>query len=248
MSPISTINPVDLDRQEGRNRQLNRNTGGMLGDWKEFMYGPDWANKSPFGETSIPSWFSEQYAGNAGGAPGGPGAGGVPGAGGAPFNVTNVGLLTPEQQSLYSNFMAAAYPQMAGIASGRGGSQPNPAAFEDMWQTSIQAPAEKRFAETTIPGIKHSFTGPGYSSGARSSAEASARTDLDANLNAERARLVWANELANRESSQFDRQLSVASMSPFTQALGLPVFAPTLWEPNAIPTQEQIGSYPRYGR
>lgn len=175
-----------------------------------------------------------------------PALGGQVQGGGSPFNVTNVGLLTPEQQSYYSNFMAAMSPQLTNIASGQAGGQPNDAAFEDMWKTAILAPAEKKFEETTLPSIGQSFVGPGYWGGVRSEAESTARQDFDARMDAERSRLVWANELENRRSTQFGQQLSLASISPYMQALNLPVFAPTLWEPGAIPTEEQYRGYPQF--
>lgn len=192
---------------------------------------------APAADPNLP----QPQGGAPGAAPGGQGQ-----VGGSPFNVTNVDLITPEQQAYYSQFMSAMSPQLTSIASGQAGGQPNDAAFEDMWKTAILAPAEKKFEETTLPSIGQSFVGPGYWGGVRSEAEATARQDFDARMDAERSRLVWANELDKRRSTEFGQQLSLASVSPYMQALSLPTFSPTLWEPGAIPTEEQYRGFPQF--
>lgn len=235
--------------------------GGVMGAWHEFMYGPQYPEFMRQGgkettQTSIPSWFIQQYnQGQPGGSsfaatlpqeqpPGGVGGPGGPGGpgGNAPFNVTNVPLMTPEQETAYSGFMATLGPKAAEWLSGTPSYDTSDEAFGEFWQKSIYDPAEKVLEEETIPGIGYDRQGANYHSGVRIAKEAEAREGFAERMESQRARLAWQNELRKQQASMQANMMGMQSISPFLQALGMSQFSPVLWDPRGIPTEEQMGS------
>ena len=83
---------------------------------------------------------------------------------------------------------------------------------EEYFKTSIEAPAQKRHEEVTLPGVREAFVGPGtFWGGERATAEAKAGTDLDATLAAIRGDLGYRA-----------RQQALQALGPGMEYMGMP--------------------------
>lgn len=83
---------------------------------------------------------------------------------------------------------------------------------EEYFRTSIEAPAQKRLEEVTLPGVREAFVGPGtFWGGERAGAERRAGTDLDAVLAAIRGDLGYKAQ-----------QTALAAVSPGMEYMGMP--------------------------
>lgn len=70
---------------------------------------------------------------------------------------------------------------------------------QQLFQQAIEAPAQRRFAQETVPLISEAFAGPGFFGSARAQETVRAGEDLAAGLSAERAKLRQETDLLNRQ-------------------------------------------------
>ncbi len=178
--------------------------------------------------TSLAALESEALLRVPGATPGD--AGGAPGvAGGAPGQPapTGFGSATPTQQTALQTLEEL-------LTAG-------PTDFQDFFRTNVEDPAIKTFNERILPSIQASQASNFFSS-ERLSQEDRARSDLGANINAERGRFAFATN----EASQ-DRRL--AALGLVDSVTGAPVNqAIQLLEAGRVPREvEQAGLTAEYG-
>ncbi len=83
---------------------------------------------------------------------------------------------------------------------------------EEYFRTSIEAPAQKRLEEVTLPGVREAYVGPGtFWGGERAEAERRAGTDVDMMLAAVRGDLGYRA-----------RQQALETLGPAMEYMGLP--------------------------
>jgi hypothetical protein len=83
---------------------------------------------------------------------------------------------------------------------------------EEYFRTAIEAPAQKRLEEVTLPGVREAYVGPGtFWGGERAEAERRAGTDVDMMLAAVRGDLGYQA-----------RQMALDTLAPAMEYLGLP--------------------------
>lgn len=83
---------------------------------------------------------------------------------------------------------------------------------EEYFRTAIEAPAQKRLEEVTLPGVREAYVGPGtFWGGERAEAERRAGTDVDMMLAAVRGELGYQA-----------RQMALETLAPAMEYLGLP--------------------------
>jgi hypothetical protein len=128
---------------------------------------------------------------------------------------------TPEEQAYLdsvskaysSGNMEARVAAVNQLLSGKAAYNIDPTVSENFYQQSIKPEYMKQFSETTLPGIKQAFTGPGYWGSARAGAEGDAYGDLATTLGSKRAELAYKDEEARRASleSAAGRQTTMAT-------------------------------------
>lgn len=79
-------------------------------------------------------------------------------------------------------------------------------AEQELFEKGIEAPAQRRFSQETVPLLREEFAGPGFFSSARAQETVRAGEDLASNLEAERQNLRRETEAINRQgvASLFD--------------------------------------------
>lgn len=141
---------------------------------------------------------------------------------------TKLDIYTPEQQELLRSLVAQAQAGMGGpspsspamsvgitpeeqaymdwargealgnLASGKPAYDINPGTTQQYFQKSIRPGLEREFRETTLPGVKDAYAGPGYWGSARADAVSDAFTKHGENLGATEAGLIYQDEEARR--------------------------------------------------
>lgn len=124
---------------------------------------------------------------------------------------------TPEEQQYFDWTKTLAQTKaVQDLLSGQPGYESGPEYAEQFYQENIKPTAMREFQEITLPGIRNAYTGPGYYGSARQGAEVNAYQDLAQNLAAQRAELMYKEELARRQSIEdaYDR------VTPAAQTVG----------------------------
>lgn len=107
----------------------------------------------------------------------------------------------PEEQAYFAN--AANWTQQLAEYRTRIG-QPafeiNPETTEQFYQQGIRDPTLREWNQTTLPALKEQYAGPGYWGSARANAISTSLEDVQANLAAQRAGLIYSDEQARRDS------------------------------------------------
>lgn len=98
---------------------------------------------------------------------------------------------------------------------------------ERYFEEAIRPVYEREFREKVLPQIRAAYAGPGYWGSARAQAEREAAEKLAETLMAERAKLMYGEELARREAIEKGIQagLTAAQLAPLAEALRIPVAA-----------------------
>ncbi len=99
----------------------------------------------------------------------------------------------------------------------------DPAAREKYYQESFYNPAMREYKETILPQVLESASGAGFRSSDTLNQMGKSAADLETNLSAKRAELLWNDELSRRNAleSAFGRQASLVG-SPSNIMTGVP--------------------------
>ena len=83
----------------------------------------------------------------------------------------------------------------------QGGFMTTPQQTGDYFGSTIKNPAEKNYAESTLPAVKEAFSGPGYWGSARAESEVKANKDLNDYLNQSWGKLNWDVLQGNKQGA-----------------------------------------------
>jgi len=149
--------------------------------------------------------------------------------GGTPvYGGTRVAGLTPEQQEAMNVEGWSSYLQpgnmpgfantgqaLSGLLSGEMGAEPyTQESVNTLFDTAYAQPAKKQWSEDILPGIKESYSGPGYWSSSRMDAERRGARDLSDWLGEQYGSLTWNADQSNKAVQEAKAGRALAALEP----------------------------------
>jgi hypothetical protein len=124
------------------------------------------------------------------------------------------------QMGAYTGALPTRQAALQQVLSGQVPYQVGPEWAEQYYEQAIKAPALQEWREIAEPAIREAFAGPGYWGTARATEQARGAETLATQLGAQRASLMYQEELARRQAQEAAAQRQLTGLQyPVTPAL-----------------------------